>query len=297
VERERAELTKHWQLRRERAAYESERAARQFQACEPENRLVARELERRWEEALHQQRQLEEEFERWQRSAPTRLSAADRDAIRALAANLPAVWQAATTTPADRQRIARLLLERVEVTVDKVSERVEVRLHWVGGLTGTHVLTRPVGRYDQQADYPRLVERLQELCAQRSSAAVIAARLNAEGFRPPKRTNRFTRSMVLRLTSQLGLRRRARHGSRSGLGRHEYGPTGLAQKLGVCRDTVRRWLRVGWLNTRKDEEGHCVIWANADELRRLRELHRLPRTWANQARLAELRKPILRPAR
>src|SRR5262249_9135833 len=51
VERERAELTRHWQLRRERARYEAERAARQYQACEPENRQVARELERRWEDA------------------------------------------------------------------------------------------------------------------------------------------------------------------------------------------------------------------------------------------------------
>ena len=142
VERERAELTRHWQLRLERTRYESERAGRQFHACEPENRLVARELERRWEEALRQQRQLEEEFARWQHTTATRLSAVDRDSIRGLAADLPAVWQAQTTTPADRQRIARLLLERVEVTVDKQSEHVEVRLHWAGGSVGTHTFQR-----------------------------------------------------------------------------------------------------------------------------------------------------------
>jgi hypothetical protein len=62
VERERAALARRWHLRRERARYEAERAARQYQACEPENRLVARELERRWEDALKQQRQLEEEY-------------------------------------------------------------------------------------------------------------------------------------------------------------------------------------------------------------------------------------------
>jgi hypothetical protein len=297
VERERAELTRHWQLRLERARYETERAARQFQACEPENRLVARELERCWEEALRQQRQLDEEFARWQRTTATPLSPADRDAIRALAADLPAVWQAETTTPADRQRIARLLLERVEVTVDRQSEQVEVRLHWAGGLVGTHVLQRPVSRYDQQADYPRLVQRLRELCQERLSSARIAACLNREGFRPPKRTNRFTGSMVLRLTAHLGLARRERHGSPSGLGKNEYRPTGLARQLGVSRDTVRRWLRVGWLTVRCDADGHHVIWADAAELRRLRELHRLPRTWANRARLAELKKPKQRPAR
>jgi DNA invertase Pin-like site-specific DNA recombinase len=297
VERERAELTRHWQLRLERARYETERAARQFQACEPENRLVARELERRWEEALRQQRQGEEEFARWQRGAPGRLSAADRATIQGLAANLPAVWQAETTTSADRQRIARLLLERVEVTVDKQSEQVAVRLHWAGGLVGTHTLQRPVSRYDQQADYPRLVQRLRELCQERLSSATIAARLNREGFRPPKRTNRFTGSMILRLTAHLGLARRERHGSPSGLEKNEYRPTGLARKLGVSRDTVRRWLRVGWLSVRRDADGHHVIWADAADLRRLRELHRLPRTWANRAKLAKLKKPKPRPAR
>jgi hypothetical protein len=90
IEQERAQLQRHWQLRRERAQYEGERAARQYHACEPENRLVARELERRWEEALLEQRKLTEEFERWQRAAPPRLSADDCALIRSLAANLPA---------------------------------------------------------------------------------------------------------------------------------------------------------------------------------------------------------------
>jgi hypothetical protein len=297
VERERAELTRHWQLRIERARYEAERAARQYRACEPENRLVARELERRWEEALRQQRQLDEEFARWQRAAPCRLSAADQDASRAPAGDLPALWQAATTTPADRQRIARLLLERVTVGVDKGSERVDVELRWMGGPVAGHTLTRPVRRYDQQADYPRLVQRLRELCQKRLSSSEVAARLNAKGFRPPKRVNRFTGSMVLRLTSHLGLARRERHGSAVGLGRDEYRPTGLARRLGVSRDTVRRWLRAGWLNARRDADGHHVIWADADELRRLRELHQLPRTWATKARLAKLKEPKQRPAR
>jgi hypothetical protein len=65
----------------------------------------------------------------------------------------------------------------------------------------------------------------------------------------------------------------------------------------MSRDTVRRWLRAGWLTARRDAEGHHVIWADAAERRRLRELHRLPRTWANKGRLAELKKPKRRPER
>ena len=297
VERERRELTRQWELRRERAAYEVGRAARQYQACEPENRLVARELERRWEEALKQQRQLDDAYDRWLRSAPAELSETTGTAIRALAADLPAVWSAPTTTPADRQRIARLLLERVVVTVDKASERVDVALHWVGGDVRSHTLARPVRRYDQHSEYPRLTARLRVLCGRRRAAAAIAAQLNAEGFHPPKRTTRFTRAMVLRLIGQLGLGCREPHGSPVGLGPNEYRPAGLGERLAVHRDTVRRWIRVRWVHVRRDENGHHVIWADAGELRRLRELRQLPRDWANRARLAQLIKPGPRPAR
>jgi DNA invertase Pin-like site-specific DNA recombinase len=297
VKRQRAELQRQWQLRRERAAIEVERAARQYQACEPENRLVARELERRWEDALKQKQRLDDEYDRFVRSAPAELSDSTLSSIRALAADLPAVWSAATTTPADRQRIARLLLERVVVTVDKASERVDVTLHWVGGAVRSHIITRPVARYSQQSDYQRLVARLRELCTGRRNSAEIAQQLNDEGFHPPKRTKQFTGEMVRRLTVHLGLLRRQQHGSRTGLAPDEYRPMGLARQLGISRDTVRRWLRAGWLNVRRDDDGHHVIWADASELRRLRELHALPRTWVNKTRLAKLKKPKPRPAR
>jgi DNA invertase Pin-like site-specific DNA recombinase len=295
VERERAALVEQWRLRRERARFEAERAARQYHACEPENRLVARELERRWEEALRQQRQLEEEYERWQRAAPAPLTAEDEEAIRSLAADLPALWQAPTTTPADRQRVARLLLERVVVTVDKTSERVDVELHWVGGLVRAHVLSRPVARYEQRSDYLRLVERLRELCGTSLRAAGIAELLNAEGFRPPRRAQQFTAHIVLDLLARLGLPRCQRYGSPAGLGADEFRPAGLARRLGVSRDRVRRWLRSGYLNVRRDEEGHAVVWADADELRRLRELGRLFEAKVSGPRLDKLKRPKRRP--
>jgi DNA invertase Pin-like site-specific DNA recombinase len=295
VERERLQLTQQWQLRLERAAHEAERAARQYQLCEPENRLVARELERRWERALAQQQQLQQEFARWQQTAPARLSAADVEAIGRLASDLPAVWQAATTTPADRQRIARLLLERIVVRVDKASEQVEVQLHWAGGQQSQHRLRRPVRCYAQQAEYGQLVSRLEELCAAKESSERIATLLNEEGYRPPKRTARFTAGMVQRLVSSLGLTRRERAGSAAGLEANEYRPSGLARRLGIKRDRVRRWLKAGWLRVRRDEQGDRIIWADEEELERLRELVQLPRTWANRQRLKELQKPKERP--
>jgi DNA invertase Pin-like site-specific DNA recombinase len=297
VERERAALARRWQLRRERARYEAERAARQYQACEPENRLVARELERRWEEALRQQRQVEDEHGRWLRSAPARLTADDERAIRSLAADLPAVWAAETTTPSDRQRIARLLLEQVTVTVDGASEWVEVRLHWVGGLVRSRVVARPVRRYDLLSGYPRLVGRLRALASAGLGAAQVAERLNAEGFRPPRRTERFTATIVWRLAARLGVPRRRHFGSQLGLGPDEFRPVALARRLGVSRQTLRRWRQFGWISARRDADGHYVLWADASELRRLRELRRSIRARATGPGVEKLKTPKPRPVR
>ena len=235
------------------------------------------------------------EYDRFVRGAPAELSEGAWSAIRGLAADLPAVWSAPTTTPADRQRVARLLLGKVVVRVDRSSERVDVTLHWVGGVVRPHTITRPVTCYRRQSDYPRLVARLRELCRGRLTATAIADRLNAEGLRPPKRTGRFTRDMVLRLTAHLGLARRQRHGSTTGLGPDEYRPMQLARRLGVSRDTARGWVRRRWVTTRTDADGHHIIWADADELRRLGQLPGLRPNWANKQRLAALRRPKPRP--
>jgi hypothetical protein len=293
----RSDLARHWRLRLERARQETDRAARQYQACEPENRLVGRELERRWEESLRSLRQLEGEYERWRRTASGRLSPDDERAIRSLAGDLPAVWHAATTTPAERQRVVRLLVERVIAVVDKASERVDVELHWAGDLTESHVLSRPVRRYELRSDYRRLVASLKEWSSEGLSAAEIAERLNREGFRPPKRVDRFNRGMVQRLLGRLGPAHRKPQVDRSGLAEDEYRPSGLARRLGIALDTVRRWVRAGWVTSSRDAAGYHVIWADASELTRLRELHALPRTWATRALLTELSRPKPRPRR
>src|SRR3954451_16584049 len=108
LQQERARLHQVRQQELERARYEAERARRQYDAVEPENRLVGRELERRWEEALKEQRRLEEEAARFARDQPRGRSDLEREQIRALARDLPAPWHTPATTSADRQRIVRL---------------------------------------------------------------------------------------------------------------------------------------------------------------------------------------------
>ena len=298
IEQERARLHRNWQQQVERARYQAERAQRQYDAVEPENRLVVRELERRWEEALKEQRRLEEEYARFSRNQPKGLSAGEREQIRALARDLPALWHASATTAADRQRIVRLLVKEVVVTVRGESEWVDVTIHWAGGSSSSHEVVRPVQRYQQMADYGRLLNRIDELRKAGQTLAEVAEQLNREGFHPPKRSATFTSRILNGL-----LAKRGRTGPRPRvvaepgvLGEHEWLLTDLARKLEMPQATLHRWVRVGWVHARKlpTPGGHWVIWADADELDRMTRLRTCPRGWSDEDIFAQLTKPKAR---
>ncbi len=300
LQRERDRLTEQWQQRLERARYQCQRAERQYQACEPENRLVARELERRWEEALAEVRRVESDYDRFRREQPAELTAEERAAVRALAGDIPALWRAPTTTAADRQRVVRCLVERVTVTVEKETNRVAVTLAWAGGWASTHELTRPVSRYEQLADYGRLTGRIGELRDSGLSLAEIAERLNAEGFRPPKRAAQFTGPMLTRLLRRGGRDpgRRPRAMTAAVLAEHEWWLSDLAARLRIPTATLLGWARRGWVRAwkvRGKTGGYWAVWADADELDRLTRLHGCRRSWDQKPLLAELITPKERP--
>jgi DNA invertase Pin-like site-specific DNA recombinase len=299
VEEQRRQVTRHWEQRVERARHEADRAARQYHACEPENRLVARTLERRWDEALQAVRQLEDEFERFRRSRPRVLGDADRDAIRRLAEEVPVVWQAPTTTPADRRQVARLLIDRVVLTVDPGDDRVAVRVEWAGGAVREHESRRAVSGYRRQRDWPRLSARLAALHHDGKSPKQTAAALNQDGFRPPRRAERFTPEMVRRLLHELGLRPRVPRNpaTDAALVSGERWLHEMARTLGLSPHTLHGWRKKGWMHARQvgGRGGPWAVWADDAELGRLRGLKECPRLWTHRQQLAELRVPGPRP--
>src|SRR5262249_26891093 len=174
-----------------------DRARRQYQRAEPENRLVARQLEREWEAALAERARLGEEYERYQRQRPARLSAAELAAIRALAADIPALWAAPTTTVADRKRLLRAVIESLPVTAAApgsaagATERVHATVTWAGAHQTHTNLLRPVARIDQLSYYPALTQRIRALAGERLGNAAIASQLATEGYRTPHLHERF----------------------------------------------------------------------------------------------------------
>jgi DNA invertase Pin-like site-specific DNA recombinase len=271
IQQERARLDRHWQQRLEQARYETDRALRQYDAVEPENRLVARTLERRWEEALRQQRHLEEEYDRFTQEQPLGLTPQERERVLALSADLPALWQAPGTTVADRKAVIRCLVERVVIQAQQGSNQVGVIIHWKGGSQSVHQVRRPVARYELLDDYEELIELVVWLRAEGHPVATIAARLNEEGFCPPRQAGPFTREIVSQLLHRRGL---AKEMSRAGLLRPgEWWLAELGRELGVPAAKLRDWILRGWLHGRQTPvQGLWVAWADGSELQRLRQL-------------------------
>ncbi len=284
IERERKQLDDHWQQRLARSRYEVEQARRQYAAVDPEHRLVARELERRWEEALRADEQLQPTCVRFQQDCPTSLSPHERQQILALSQDLPALWHSDTTTPEDRQTVARLLLEQVIVTVEGNTDRVEVELRWVGGFVSRHTLYRPVQTYEQLSTYEELVARIDALRAECNTLSEIAVTLNTEGFHPPKRSRCFTKGILSGFLRERGVR--SGPSPRSVTAEHhlqanEWWLADLAAKLSMPIATLHRWQRVGWITSRKVTvaSGRWAIYADTEELLRLRRLRDSPRGW------------------
>jgi len=180
LERERQALDHQWHLKLERARYAVQLAQRQYDAVDPDNRLVAHELETRWNTALVALQELEHEYAAARRVELAPLTADEQQAVRQLAHDLPAVWAAATTTAADRKRLLRLAIQEVLVAVRPDRTRTaDVTVLWSGGVTTIHVVTCPPLGWQSVTD-AALVTRIQQLAEQLPDHR-IAEVLNAEG--------------------------------------------------------------------------------------------------------------------
>jgi DNA invertase Pin-like site-specific DNA recombinase len=272
IEKERQRLDQHWQQRLKRSRYEVELAERRYQAVDPSNRLVAASLEKRWEEALGQQQQVQEEYDRCARETPGALTEADQARIAALAAEIPALWQAPETTNADRKQIVRCLVEQVVVHVRCDSEVVGVTIHGIGGYQSQHEIIRPVATYAQLRDFQSLMKRVVELRESGQTAPQIAQALNAEGFYPPKRSGAFTTPVVHQLLKRRGLIGTERlHNELRG--RHEWWRTDRARELKMSHLKLRDWATRGWAHSRQTSvQGYWILWADNEEVQRLRKL-------------------------
>ncbi|PHK93466.1 transposase [Pseudoroseomonas rhizosphaerae] len=248
-------LERQWALKRERARYEAERARRQYDTVEPENRLVARSLERVWEEKLRQVEVVEQEYEAWRRNQGAPISEADRSDVLALARDLSRVWQSAEAP--ERKRITRLVIRDVALDQKREQGVVWLRISWQSGAISEHRVQRRVRSYADCADPALLERRIRALNAAGKMDHEVASILNAEGI-VSARGAPFLHGTVHLLRKRWGIRSAKINGDAANPVRWpdgSYSIRGAAAAVGVTAQTVFGWLRKGCLQGQQLAKG------------------------------------------
>jgi hypothetical protein len=202
LEQEEQAETKQWELRLERARYQAKRAERQYQAVEPENRLVARSLEKQWEERLRAVETVEKEYHAWKVRRFGTLTQADREAIVALGSDLPALWQAETTTNTERKQMLRLVIREVIIDSKRAEGQVWVQINWQTEAQEQFWYQRRVNSYAVFTGTQALEQRVRELNAAGLMDAQIAATLEREGYQTPGLVHPITSKIVCHLRAK-----------------------------------------------------------------------------------------------
>jgi DNA invertase Pin-like site-specific DNA recombinase len=191
-EHQSGEKQRQLELALEQARYEAARARRQYDAVDPDNRLVAGELERRWNTALAAVRALEEELEALLRQRPAALSAEERQRLLQMGADLEAAWHHPAANAVTRKRIVRVVLREVVARVE--DDQIQLLLHWQGG-DHTRLTVRKNRRGQTRWSVEPETMELIRACARLMPDKAIAGLLNRTGKRTG-RLNGWTQSRV-----------------------------------------------------------------------------------------------------
>ncbi len=247
VTERRTRSTRALELRVERARYEAVRAERAFHHCDPENRLVARSLEHRWEEKLQELLAAERELA----CEPAEPPRPTREQIEALARDLPRLWAASTTSAKDRKRLLRALIADVTITSLVDEHAVRVGIHWRSGATEALVVARPPSAavsYRTPEPAVVLARRFGAQC----DDVELAARLNAAGLRTGK-GRAFDAAAVRWIRYAYDI------ASPPSLAQGERSVQEVASHLGISAGAVYHWIDTGQLVVRKTRSGRFAI--------------------------------------
>lgn len=273
VEKQSSRVDQQWSMRLERARYDARKAEQRYKAIDPENRLVARNLEREWDERLREVEELEREYQEVRVRERLQLTDEDRRRIVTLARDLGSVWNAATTTHADRKNLIRMLVREVSLSPVDVPKRATcVRVLWQTGAVSELLVSRP-SKGEAVATPPVLIERVRELAARGENDQQIAAVLNGHGGRSG-RGRPLTKSAVAWIRWTNGIRSTVRPvvpiaqplPEQREDGR--YSVRGVARELGVTEHIVRYWQSRGLLVGERGRYGSW--WFSLDEKTRNR---------------------------
>jgi DNA invertase Pin-like site-specific DNA recombinase/predicted DNA-binding transcriptional regulator AlpA len=241
------------QLAVERARYDAERAERAFHAAEPENRLVVRTLEARWETRLAALAEAEQALEATRNAVPPLPARAD---LNALIADLPGLWHAETTSARDRKRLLRTLIADLTVLPEPDRAKVRVGIRWHTGAADEITAARPLPPGPAARTPSPAVELIRALGPTTSNDDLVT-RLNAAGHRTGK-GRRFDIDAVQ------WVRHVHKIPTPAPLSRGEISVADVADRLGISADAIYYWIKAGHLPARRGPGNRLAITWDAE---------------------------------
>jgi len=274
TERQTSDVDRQWKLRMERARYEAQLAERRYKAVDPDNRVIARTLEREWNDKLTELDHVQAEREDLRRREKVELTEQDRARIIALSKDLSIVWHASTTNNAERKNLLRMLIREITITpIDVPTRSTRVQVLWQTGAVSELSLLRP-DKYSARATSPQAVAFIGRSVGSKSDEQ-IAAELNRRGIKTGVGLI-WTMQAVRRIRYEVGLyrpsprSRRAPDFSKDGL----WSVHAVATHVGVQTGVVRLWMRTGVLDPVERGGPGRPAWFKIDDatLERLRRV-------------------------
>src|SRR6266851_6380587 len=242
-------IDQQWRRQIERAQYEADLARRRYVVVDPDNRLVARSLERDWNEKLTEVEKLQREHRLLPKQAALLLTASQREQIRRLAHDLPTLWYASTTTFVERKQLMRWLIK--DVTLSKRGNVIDVAIRWQTEALTHLAIPRYKMSWEERQTSPQVVERVRELSPTHTNAQ-IAAVLNEEGKRAGMGGS-FTVSKIewIRYAYHIpaGCPERPKAAPTGQRGDGRYSARAAADLLNVNVSTIADWCQAGILES------------------------------------------------
>jgi Recombinase/Helix-turn-helix domain/Resolvase, N terminal domain len=250
LQQEQEETTRYWRQSVDRAVYEAELACERYESVDAANRLVAAELERRWNEALAHVDEVRVEAEKRLASLMRELSEIERAQVRRMSEDVKKFWPAAATTPRDRKRLLRAVIERVVLTA--LDHSIKVAVEWKGGeVSEIEVSRRRRGEPVLWTD-TELVDLVRRLAVEDGlDDTQIARVLIRQGLRTATGLT-FTKLRVQSVRQQYNI---ARSSGMRESGEPLYTAEEAARELDVSSQTIHHWLRSGLLRGKQAAAG------------------------------------------
>jgi hypothetical protein len=231
----------------ERARYEAERARRQFDSVEPENRLVARGLEAEWEARLAEVQRAERSLEEQRTRRPVSLTDEEAAWLQRAGADLRAVFEADSTTIAERKQLLRTVVSEVTVTVDPDTKEARLQIRFEGGACVERAVPPPRRGWHIPATDEDTVELVRRLASHYNDTEI--ARILSRQGRTTAKGLGFTRERVNALRQSRGIPAASpHHASSEDHAAQIMSLTEARRELGVSDATLYRWLRAGFIN-------------------------------------------------